>query len=452
MVFANCNCHIKGCPVCGQCPKHDCTHDGISLSAKASRKRGRQPGKLKRITPNKRQAAMNVNYREGSMQELLHRSISDCMGSQAVKACKKVSEIGKVLELGESYISHFPSLETRKKETNLRSIDRHTAMVQFTTRAFQKICEIVYPGNPSALQEAVLKKETSDEESLKENIARVAVSLPRQSVERRSLFAILAGNTKRKELSELTKATSSGKFVTNSEAYTFMVRDYEALRETQQLKAETRSCARYDRSVVEKAVRFILSPQNAQILSWGEMKTMVGSKEVCLPKVTRKKIAKYIWNDYEELTKHDEARVGRSSMMEIIGAITANDMKAVTAVDYATGILVNDNCDRIKSLIDTVGNDETQKSLDAKLSELTAIIKRHLDTAALASDANEFDSHSFRFGLDVSACQERSNKKSCRKCQRVFEIMNELRDALDITTHEFLADAELKFRLYMGHR
>ena len=143
MVFRNCNCHVKACPVCGQCPKHDCTHDGISLSAKANRKRGRQPGKLKRVTPNKRLASSaKINYSEGSMQELLNRDLADCFQNATAKPCKKVSDIAKAFELGDNYISHFPSLETRRNEPNLGTIDRHTSMVQFATRAFNRICEI----------------------------------------------------------------------------------------------------------------------------------------------------------------------------------------------------------------------------------------------------------------------------------------------------------------------
>lgn len=115
---------------------------------------------------------------------------------------------------------------------------------------------------------------------------------------------------------------------------------------------------------MEKAVRFILSSKNTQLLSWGEITTMVGSKKVTLPKITRKKITKYIHDDYLEYTRGDSKIVSRSKIFEIIGT---DDMKAATAVDYATGILVNDNCERLQALIEKVNDEDMRKSLSFKL-------------------------------------------------------------------------------------
>lgn len=149
----SCNFHLKACQECGKCPRHDCAHDGIPISAKKNRKRGRQPGPLKNAAL-KRRTSTKKNYSEESMQELLSRPLAECVmknGNAVAKPCEKVSDIAKTLSLGSSFISHFPSLEMRTNEADLTSIERHTSMMSFATR-----CEIVYPANPEALKDAVL--------------------------------------------------------------------------------------------------------------------------------------------------------------------------------------------------------------------------------------------------------------------------------------------------------
>jgi len=51
-------------------------------------------------------------------------------------------------------------------------------MISFTSRYLDKICKIVFPGNPSELKKAVMKNDTIYQQ-LKEEMARIAVLLPR---------------------------------------------------------------------------------------------------------------------------------------------------------------------------------------------------------------------------------------------------------------------------------
>ena len=134
------------------------------------------------------------------MQELLTWPLADCVMKSGIvgvtKPCEKMSDIAKTLGLGSSFISYFPSLETRTHEADLTSIERHTSMTSFATRCFDRICEIVYPANPEALKDAVLSKETTAKSSMKEKIASIAVSLPRRCIERRTLLRATAKATK----------------------------------------------------------------------------------------------------------------------------------------------------------------------------------------------------------------------------------------------------------------
>ena len=124
---------------------------------------------------------MTKNYSEESMQELHLRPLAECLKNRSglAKPCEKVSHIAKTLGLGSSFISHFPSLEMWMSEADLTSIEPHTLMISFATRCLDQICEIIYPTNPKALKDTMLRKQSMMEGSMKEEMASIAVSLPR---------------------------------------------------------------------------------------------------------------------------------------------------------------------------------------------------------------------------------------------------------------------------------
>ena len=142
-----------------------------------------------------------------------------------IKPCDKDSEIANSLGLPRVLISHFPSIETRTTEDDLLAIDQHQQMISFATRCIDQICEIIYPVNTSALKCAMSKNETKTENTMKEKMASITISLPRRCIERCTTLAILAGPGKRHEMFELIKKVADIK--TNFLAYTGMKLDYE---------------------------------------------------------------------------------------------------------------------------------------------------------------------------------------------------------------------------------
>lgn len=449
MGFLRCNCHTKQCHVCKQCPKHDCAHDGISIEEKQKKKRGRQPGPLVRNGLGKRKRIKNTLYPEAASFTDMLQTVSSC-----VKACSSVTDVSQALNVGHVYMHNFPSVATRSEQESLEKIDRHQTMVHFAVDAFEKICEIVYPVNSHALRNAVFREYgllIGKQEELQIQMIQHAARFKRRSIERRTLYAALSGTLTQAKLSALSKKVTDGAITIKPCTYASIRRDFTLLENGIELERDTKNSCKYSTAVVEKAVRFILSPQNTQILAWGERQITVGLKKVSLPKITRKRIPKYIYDGYLEHVQNDSESLKRTKMYEIIGAITANDMKAATAVDYATGVLVNDNCDRLEKILETINDHEMQFEMQKKLKTLCTIVKYHLDKAVFEPNSNEFDTHCLRFALKDIASST-GNLRSCATCQRVFEIMEEFQRCLPADTHSYLLDSKQKFRLYMGHR
>ena len=89
----------------------------------------------------------------------------------------------------------------------------------------------------------------------------------------------------------------------------------------------------------QKAVDFIFSESNIQILSWGTKEIMIGNKQLSIPKLCRKKIPMNILRAYHEYVI-DKDSIGDSSFLKLVSTLTFNDMRSATSVDYATGILL----------------------------------------------------------------------------------------------------------------
>ena len=130
-------------------------------------------------------------------------------------------------------------------------------------------------------------------------------------------------------------------------------KNLKCLQQGKEIRHTKRTIANYNKCAVEKAVDFILSSDNIQVLSWGHKNLTIGNQEVTLPKICRKRIPEYILRSYQEMLPKSKT-IGASSFLKLVNAITFNDMKAATAVDYATGILVYDNFDIVQKLVDLV--------------------------------------------------------------------------------------------------
>lgn len=257
MPFQNCGCRVKRCPECGECPKHDCSHDGVSLSVKANRKCGRQPGKM--ISSSSKRKRRTLTYAEGNNGTPSRpKNISFKM-----TPCITVNDLNVALDLDGNYLHHFPSLDIRRTQDNAESIERYSSMVSFAQLCIRRICELIHPANPSELEAQVNKGERikKKSESLIVDMAQAARNMKKRSIEQRITFAYLSKSFSRKEMSELVHP--SGVEV-SPRSFALMRQDLQCLLRRESLEVQKRTLCRYDKAVVTRAVKFILGPSNAQ--------------------------------------------------------------------------------------------------------------------------------------------------------------------------------------------
>lgn len=104
----------------------------------------------------------------------------------------------------------------------------------------------------------------------------------------------------------------------------FMCNGYEILK-------PTRYYERYNIDQVFSAVDYIL--QSVQMLSWGTKDFQVDGHAVELPRMLRRKLVRYMF-----CQRSGYPYLGKTTFEKVCRAITADDTKAKTAVDYASGI------------------------------------------------------------------------------------------------------------------
>ena len=457
----NCSCKVKKCDVCGACSRCGCSHDGKPISVKMQRRRGRQPGAV--VHSNTKRAKKAVSYHESNEDEMKSAS-KPSSGSASdrrrrVVRCTTTHDLRIALSLdGHVSRSHFPSQEERSNVHDLNEIEKKKQMVTLVKLAVNRVCEIVFPANPQqlkecAIDEMIAESDNADRESaldVSTEIARVAVALDRTSLQRRSLVAGLTSGFSNVQLQSLLRTASGDACRMSNDACARARNDWKTLEAGIELQPPFISRAQYKQDDVVEAVRFILSPVNVQLLAWGERKIDLGPRHVVLPKITRKRIPQYMFNNYRDLHQN-KPPVGRNSFLSIVQAVTANDMAAASAVDYTTGTLVNDTCDRLHALIDTIVLEDTQRQLRSDLFQSVVILKRHLDEVVTGKECC-VNSHSVQYGLSQQMRTTPTVMRMCFTCQRPFEMLHDLRHHIDPEHVSIVDDCQEKFKLYMGHR
>ena len=64
-------------------------------------------------------------------------------------------------------------------------------------------------------------------------------------------------------------------------------------------------------------------------------------------------------------------------------------MKELTAIDYATSVLVNKNFDRLEEMFQSIEDYGKRGKKENQLHVLSTVFKKYLDVAALEADADE---------------------------------------------------------------
>ena len=129
---------------------------------------------------------------------------------------------------------------------------------------------------------------------------------------------------------------------------------------------------------MERLVKFILSSDNTQRLSWDSrrIKNPDTGKVTNTPAVSRLKGKASLFYDYQQ-TYSKPLRVGRSTFYEVVKALTSKQVKSTVAVDYHKVELVNCNKKRLQELIEgevgDAGSPLSEKGAETLKTEMNAL-------------------------------------------------------------------------------
>ncbi|GFH48990.1 hypothetical protein CTEN210_05466 [Chaetoceros tenuissimus] len=137
--------------------------------------------------------------------------------------------------------------------------------------------------------------------------------------------------------------------------------------------------------------------------------------------------------------------LGKTTFRELAGKITSGGQtKAISCVNYIDGNLVNDNCERLQMIVDTIfeKSSEKHKFYTEHISHMKNFLKTQFDSHLQKNDGDAF--HSLTLALckpcrhDTTKCDHRAHlcsvcinpekKFECTGCNFSFLLLAELHD------------------------
>lgn len=241
-------------------------------------------------------------------------------------------------------------------------------------------------------------------------------------------------------------------------------KDRESLLRGAGIEETIYSRTRFNTETLERAVDFIVSPSNVGMLSWGEKVVELSPYErVVLPSLRRRKTMLDLYRSYINVHNDKAGRLGRTSFYELAAAITSRGERMLTAVDYVTGVLVNDTVELLQTISDDFEPDaERRQQLTNDLELVGHFLRHQYDEHALCND-DEVPTHGIAFGLGLAPQSEGEQRAGrCNACVFPFFHLDQVWSVIDrceTKTQDSKDDAKMvvgdiahKWRLYMGHR
>ena len=450
-----------------ECSRCGCAHDGIP----AEKKVARRPGRPKRIVSGQRVRRKTRNSAEGS---------NACGQVEHAKKIRTINSIYDATVRDIETVFAFPPrmlaghLPSRKARSDIKELERlgyreWNALVKAADRVLDATTQVLCPANPSALKDAVLAKAnpriSSNREmkgllKLRDTVVMHKSRAGKNSAALRHFRAALSV-LPRKYLLDLgeTSLAAHGKIYRQSK------RDCQLLDEGVEVMPKKRTIVRYDKGMVENAVKFIASPSNVAILSWGTKALVVDEKKYFIPALSRKRNKARIYQSYVLWCKANQFQnsenedtyegVSKSKFMKMVSALTSGQSRLVKSVDYVTGFLVNDNLETLRRLGSHFSpNDTIRAELDHLLILVKVFLKYQYDTHV--SHDSDCPSHSILNSLGSHVCSScEGTPVDCVGCRFPFWVLEKVEELI-LPSHnealEVLKWCREKIHLYMGHR
>lgn len=300
----------------------------------------------------------------------------------------------------------------------------------------------------------------NSQEPLLTSTARAMMATTKNSIERRTIRAVLCSSYKHGKLAAIPKLVPG--FVLSRGTYSKALQDYECLLTDGTLVKEKWSKKKFQERNVDFAIKFILAADNISFLSWGSKRVKVDGQVYEVPAILRRRDISLIFEQYIKAAPHPQ--VSRASFYRLCGVLTHGAVQSRRAVDYVTGILVNDTVDTLNRICRALipGNavrvNEQLKVVKAwlKYGSFCDVDPHHQPDSYVSYKSCPRHNADFGLGTDTSIT-EKERSILCTPCTSYYHITRSIFASLktagaDETTLVVVEDCFHKFDLFMGHR
>lgn len=452
----SCKCKRPKCKNCSLCSRCGCSCDGLAIQVKLNRKRGGvQPANASTISGKRKRSSPSLNLElledgllsDGTKSGDRHKT--SCV-QELVRTNGDISiaSLKGYFELSSTSTKNLPSAKQRKDVATYEELGASGGrLTKFCNTIVSKLCQLLVPNDPTGLMIALSQSLNPNNETrntdLLESMIAAQNALGVRSVQRKVLLAPLCASQSLKMVRSCIPSLGKMELRTGRA-------NYRRILCGKELKPVVRSVARYNTTVVQNVVKFILSPSNIRTLSWGTNTFVVDDQEITLPRFTRTKIKEYIYRDYLEREVEAPNRVSYGAFMKLLASLTSFDERSRKAVDYASGILLYDNLELLGKLVNTI-EDDCKRSLCQKACRRLELFMKYefVDEHLSTNQSSLIPSHSASIALREQ--HENNEHDNCNTCQIPFQAFHLLRYNLSNTHHDILSDSEQKAKLLMGH-
>mmetsp|Transcript_14452 Transcript_14452/g.16525 ORF Transcript_14452/g.16525 Transcript_14452/m.16525 type:complete len:304 (+) Transcript_14452:370-1281(+) len=288
------NCKVPYCrnlrkhqnrQVCSRC-KCDC--DGNNIEVKLSRKRGKR----------KQQKPLGSRTAKKKARNLITEQNTEDASWLEDKVIRSLQRLVEAFGFSESTVRNLPSEYSRENDEEIKKNKPklYSTMTQALLKVLNTSANILYPAAPAELLDDIGAKLVPERrnkthekigKSFSNIIALLYEKLPKASIEKRVVRAVLVKCLTNKEIEELKRR---GRLTLWGKAKQMGYNDFKTLNLGNLLQNANIKRQFIDEDVVEAMVRHILSEDNIGILSWGGKNVWLDHAEsVELPNFIRRK-------------------------------------------------------------------------------------------------------------------------------------------------------------------
>ena len=202
-------------------------------------------------------------------------------------------------------------------------------------------------------------------------------------------------------------------------------------------------------AAIKELVRWILTDDNVQLLSWAKKKARTDDGRQDITCVSRKKTKLQMWRDYLRSHENLAARVGKTSFMLIVGEITGKQQKSVKAVDYLVAELVHQNRARLERM---VHRSCTKDVAEALIKEMRKVFSFAKSSFARRIGSSTCASHSAQFALGIDGGESGALQPvTDQETAAIFHWFEERLKKEVPGQHQLIDESVHKLKIFLGH-